>query len=74
MYVCMYVCMYVLLSVILCANALQDALLDDESRRLIAMQQRLEEETERARVLQTLLQGNLTALEQQQEQAAGREC
>jgi hypothetical protein len=37
------------------------------------MQQRLEEETERARVLQTLLQSNLTALEQQREQAAGRD-
>eukprot|EP01035_Chromulina_nebulosa_P005538 gene5538-7522_t len=47
-----------------------DALLDDESRRLIAMQQRLEEETERARVLQVRLQGNLTELEQQRERAA----
>ena len=35
------------------------------------MQQRLEEETERARVLQVRLQGNLTELEQQRERAAG---
>jgi len=66
----MYVSMYVSMNM---NEYMQDALLDDESRRLIAMQQRLEEETERARVLQTLLQSNLTALEQQREQAVGRD-
>jgi len=33
-----------------------DVLLDDESRRLIALQQKLEEETEKARLLQLKLQ------------------
>ena len=46
-----------------------DALLDDESRRLIAMQQRLEEETEKARLLQLQFKRDLDDLLLQQMEA-----
>jgi DNA mismatch repair protein MutS2 len=40
-----------------------NCLLDDESRRIVALQLRLEQETERARLLQVELQGQIKGLE-----------